>query len=64
MLLQGTFQTQGSNPCLFCLLQWQLESLPLVPPGKPCLYAYSVPHPQLIALQALLFSGSVMSNSL
>ena len=34
-LLQGTFPTQGSNPRLLCLLHWQADSLPLVPPGKP-----------------------------
>ena len=34
-LLQGIFQTQGSNRCLFCLLHWQEGSLPLAPPGKP-----------------------------
>ena len=34
-LLQGIFPTQGSNPCLLCLLHWQESSLPLVPPGKP-----------------------------
>ena len=34
-LLQGIFPTQGSNPCLFCLLHWQAGWLPLVPPGKP-----------------------------
>ena len=34
-LLQGIFLTQGSNPCLLCLLRWQTGSLPLVPPGKP-----------------------------
>ena len=28
-LLKGTFPTQGSNPCLFCLLHWQADSLPL-----------------------------------
>ena len=28
-LLQGVFTTQGSNPCLLCLLQWQVNSLPL-----------------------------------
>ena len=33
-LLQGTFPTQGSNPHLLCLLHWQVDSLPLVPPGK------------------------------
>ena len=25
----GIFQTQGSNPCLLCLLHWQAGSLPL-----------------------------------
>ena len=34
-LLQGIFLTQGSNPCLSCLLHWQGGSLPLAPPGKP-----------------------------
>ena len=33
-LLQGIFQTQGSNPCLLCLLHWQVGSLPLVPHEK------------------------------
>ena len=36
-LLQGIFLTQGLNPCLLCLLHWQVGSLPLVPPGKPYL---------------------------
>ena len=27
-LLRGIFPTQGSNPCLFHLLQWQADSLP------------------------------------
>ena len=35
LLLQGIFLTQGSNPSLLCLLQWQAGSLPLVPPAKP-----------------------------
>ena len=34
LLLQGIFPTQGLNVCLFCLLHWQLSSLPLVPPGE------------------------------
>ena len=25
-LLQGIFQTQGSNPCLLCLVHWQVGS--------------------------------------
>ena len=34
-LLQGVFQTQGSNPLLMWLLHWQTGFLPLAPPGKP-----------------------------
>ena len=34
-LLQGIFPTQGSNPRLLHLLQWQADSLPPAPPGKP-----------------------------
>ena len=33
-LLQGIFPTQGSNPHLLSLLQWQTDSLLLEPPGK------------------------------
>ena len=36
-LLQGIFPAQGLNPCLLCLLHWQMDSLPLAPPGKPML---------------------------
>ena len=34
-LLQEIFLTQGFNPHLLGLLHWQMESSPLVPPGKP-----------------------------
>ena len=34
-LLQEIFPTQGLNPHLLCLLNWQVSSLPLKPPGKP-----------------------------
>ena len=34
-LLQGIFLTQGPNPHLLGILQWQVGSLPLAPPGKP-----------------------------
>ena len=30
-LLQSIFVTQGLNPCLLCLLYWQVGSLPLAP---------------------------------
>ena len=33
-LLQGIFPIQESNPCLLCLLHWQVSSLSLAPPGK------------------------------
>ena len=33
-VLQGIFPNQGSNPCLLCLLYWQVGSLPLAPPGS------------------------------
>ena len=34
-LLQGISLTQGSNSCLLHILHWQVDSLPLAPPGKP-----------------------------
>ena len=39
---RGIFPTQGLNPCLLCLLHWQLGSLPRAPPGKPIL-SFSTP---------------------
>ena len=36
-LLQGIFLTQGSNPYLFYLLHWQVDSLPLHHLGSPVL---------------------------
>ena len=32
---RGISLTQRLNSCLFCLLHWQVGSLPLEPPGKP-----------------------------
>ena len=32
--LHGIFLTQGSNPCLLCLLHKQVGSLPVAPPGR------------------------------
>ena len=37
-LLQGIFPTQRSKQCLLHLLHWQVDSLPLAPPGKPPLW--------------------------
>ena len=36
-LLQGIFLTQGSNPCLLCLLHWGCTLCPLGHQGSPCL---------------------------
>ena len=33
----GDLLTQGLTLCLLCLLHWQEDSSPLVPPWKPCL---------------------------
>ena len=41
-LFQGIFPTQGSNPHLLCLLTWQVGSFPLAPPGKPCMFIYTL----------------------
>ena len=43
-LLQGIFPTQGSNPRLLCLLHWQVDYLPLAPPGKPQISPYYLIH--------------------
>ena len=47
-LLQGILPTQGLNPCLLCLLHWQVGSLPLAPPGKPLWYIYELMNVNLI----------------
>ena len=39
-ILQVIFLTEGSNPSLLSLLHWQMDSLPLAPPGKSHVYAY------------------------
>ena len=44
-LLQGIFLTQGSNPCLLCLLYWQAGSLPLMLLGSPiCIHIHPYIH--------------------
>ena len=35
------FPTQGSNPCLLHFLHWQVDSLPLVPPGSELVQSLS-----------------------
>ena len=36
------FPTQGSNPCLLCLLPWQADSLPLHHLGSPVFQLYLI----------------------
>ena len=36
----GIFLTQESNPSLLSLLHWQVNSVPLAPPGKTCVLIY------------------------
>ena len=40
-LFQGNLPTQGSNLSLLHLLHWQVDSLPLVLPGKPSAMVYA-----------------------
>ena len=39
----GIFLTQGSNPCLLCLLHWQASPLPPAPLGKPIIFSTAPP---------------------
>ena len=52
-LLQGIFQTQGSNLHLLCLLQWQSDSLPLASPRKPPLSSITLSHELYMTLGGL-----------
>ena len=49
-LLQGNVPTRGWNPCLLCLLHWQVESLPLSHLRSPIIRGLflkpGVPNPQ------------------
>ena len=51
-LLQEFFLTQGSNPCLLCLLHWQVGSLPLAPPIK---FNWNTAHPFIYTLSLAAF---------
>ena len=57
-LHQQVFLIQGSNPSLLCLLNWQVGSLPLVPPGKPISYSTLPPRRALLFVVALLYQNS------
>ena len=47
MPLQWDFPDSGIEPCLLCLLHWQVGSLPLVRPGEPTGPLYILPIKQL-----------------
>ena len=54
-LLQGIFQTQGSNLCLLSLLHMQVGSLPLAPPTKPAnAYRFTCTPPPSPSLSSIL----------
>ena len=57
---RGILLTQGLNPNLMCLLHWQLDSLPLVLPGKPRCTAGQLKY-SLHKMEFLFSSGSVPS---
>ena len=65
---RGSFPLQGSNPCLLCLLHWQVGSLPLLPPWKPLndLYINNgvVTHiePDILECEVKWALGSITSN--
>ena len=67
-LLQGIFLTQGSNPCLLCLLNWQVGSLPVGLYGKPFSSVQSLSHvrffvtPWIAAQQASLYITNSWSS--
>ena len=41
VLFQGIFPHPGIKPTSLRSLHWQVSSLPLVPPGKPCVCVYT-----------------------
>ena len=63
-LLQGIFPTQGLNLCLLSLLHWQVDSLPLAPPGKPYLNALGRPGDPGLISESGRSPGEVNGNLL
>ena len=53
--LCSVFQTQGSNSYLLHLLHWQVDSLPLVLPGKPIRYRFTCEQQDQLYLITLFF---------
>ena len=52
----------GSNPHLLCLLHWYMDSLPLVPPGKPKESIHNTGFIILFILSVGFPDGSVEKN--
>ena len=59
-LLQGIFPIHGLNPCLLCLLHWQVGSLPLAPPGKPNIIMSS--HTKKVEVTGPLSASKMLSG--
>ena len=60
-LLQEGFPTQGSNPCLLCLLHWQAGSSPLAPPGEPIdVWTSMIINKGILIVECSLFSTWIM----
>ena len=51
----GDLPSPGIKPASLCLLLWQMDSLPLLPPGKPFLYLFMI---NISLYHGGLFSGS------
>ena len=51
---------QVLNPCLLCLLHWQVGSLPLAPPGKPNIIMSS--HTKKVEVTGPLSASEMLSG--
>ena len=50
----GDLPNPGSNLSLLRLLHWQMNFLPLVPPGKPCIFLISIESVVMFSLISLV----------
>ena len=62
-LLQGIFPTQESNLCLLHSLHWQVDSLPLAPPGNPWSQNKCLGHGCPVSCKTNFVSSSWAHNS-
>ena len=61
-LLQGIFLTQGLNLSLWCLLHWQMGSLPLVPPGNIITYKEAKNYRHIQIQTNMISCGLILLN--